>query len=116
MSEAGTGFRRVSAEDAEELYDRARSGVLAARACLMQWAAPLPDLEVTVTDEQWETVCLADTSAAEAELKLLEALEIIRTGILGWAPAEPPGEPEHGGEDDWDDTYDGRDYVRDGDA
>ena len=87
----------TSAEDAERSYDRARSGILAARACLMQWAAPLPDLEVTVTDEQWETVRKADALAGEAERKLLEALEIIRTGILGWAPAEPPG--EIGGED-----------------
>ena len=27
-----------------------------------------------------------------------------------------PDARQHGGEDDWDDTYDGRDYVRDGDA
>ena len=84
----------TSAEDAERLYDRARTGILAARASLMQWAAPLPDLEVTATDEQWETVCRADEAAGEAELKLLEALEIIRTGILGWAPAGPPGGDE----------------------
>ena len=93
MAEGGTSsYRAVSAEDAERWYDRARSAVLAARACLMQWAAPLPDLEVTVTDEQWATVRRADAAAGEAEGKLLEALEIIRTGILGWAPAEPPAE------------------------
>lgn len=84
----------TSAEDAERSYDRARTGILAARACLMQWAAPLPDFEVTVTDEQWETVRRADAAAGEAEEKLLEALEIIRTGILGWLPAEPPGDSE----------------------
>ena len=83
----------ASAEDAERAYDRARLGVLAARACLMQWAAPLPDLEVTVTDEQWETVRRAEAAASEAERKLEEALEIVRTGILGWPPAEPPREP-----------------------
>lgn len=96
MAEAS--YPAVSAEDAEEAYDRARSGILAARACLMRWAAPLPDLEVTVPGEQWETVCRADQAAAEAELKLLEALEIIRTGILGRAPAEPP-DPGTGGDD-----------------
>lgn len=87
----------TSAEDAEAAYDRARSGILSARACLMQFAAPLPDLEVTITDEQWEIVRRADAVAGEAERKMEEALEIIRTGILGWAPAEPP--EESGGDD-----------------
>jgi hypothetical protein len=80
----------TTAEDAERLYDRARLGILAARASLMQWAAPLPDLEVTVTDEQWEIVRRADAAAGEAERKLSEALEIIQTGLLGWPPPQPP--------------------------
>lgn len=82
----------ASAEDAERAMTRARLAVLAARASLMQWAAPLPDLEVTVTDEQWVIVRKADAAAGEAERKLLEALEVIRTGILGWPPPEPGDE------------------------
>ena len=87
----------ASAEDAETAYDRARFGILSARAALMQFAAPLPDLTVTITDERWEIVRRADATAGEAERKMEEALEIIRTGILGWPPAEPPD--EIGGED-----------------
>jgi hypothetical protein len=89
-----------SAEDAETAYQRASFGILSARACLMQFAAPLPDLEVTLSDQQWEVVRRVDAMAGEAELKMREALEIIRTGILGWAPAEPPAEP--GTRDDLD--------------
>lgn len=82
----------TSAEDAEHAYDRARFGILSARAALMQYAAPLPDLEVTIPDGQWEIVRSADTAAGEAERKMEEALEIIRTGLLGWPPPEPPGD------------------------
>lgn len=82
----------TSAEDAEHAYDRARFGILSARACLMQYAGPPPDFEVTISDEQWEIARRADAVAGEAERKMEEALEIIRTGILGWPPAEPPGE------------------------
>lgn len=88
----------TSAEDAERAYDRARSGILSARACLMRFAAPLPDLTVTIPDGQWEIVCKADDAAWVAERKMEEALEIIRTGLLGWPPPEPP--VESGGEDD----------------
>lgn len=82
----------TSAEGAEHAYDRARFGILSARAALMQYAAPLPDLEVTIPDGQWEIIRKADAVAGEAEQKMMEALEIIRTGLLGWPPAEPPGE------------------------
>lgn len=88
----------TSAEDAEHAYDRARLGVLSARAALMQYAAPLPDLEVTIPDGHWEIVRQADAVAGEAERKMEEALEIIRTGILGWPPAEPSEDTE--GRDD----------------
>lgn len=74
----------ASAEDAEHAYDRARFGILSARARLMQFAAPLPDLTVTIPD----------IAAGEAERKMEEALEIIRTGILGRAPAEPTRESD----------------------
>jgi hypothetical protein len=80
----------TDANDAEHAYDRARLRILAARAALMQYAAPLPDLEVTIPDDRWEIVCKADTIAGEAERKMEEALEIIRTGLLGWPPPEPP--------------------------
>ena len=80
----------ASAEDAESAYERACMTVLAARASLMQFAAPLPGLEVTIPDEQWEVVREADAAAGEAERRMREALEIIRTGLLGYAPAEPP--------------------------
>jgi len=86
----------TSAEGAESAYERACFGILRARACLMQFAAPLPDLEVTIPDEQWKIVLKADAVAGEAERKMREATEIIRAGLLGWAPAEPPG--EDGGE------------------
>jgi hypothetical protein len=90
----------TGAEDAEHAYDRARFGILSARAALMQYAAPLPDLTVTIPDGQWEIVRKADAAAAEAERKMEEAVEIIRTGLLGWPPAEPPGEGDgDGGED-----------------
>jgi hypothetical protein len=91
----------TSTEDAEHAYDRARFGILSARACLMQYAAPLPDLTVTIPDEQWEIVRKADAAAGEAERKMEEALEIIRTGLLGWPPPEPPSGSgsEEGGED-----------------
>jgi len=82
----------TSAEDAEHAYDRARFGIVSARAALMQFAAPLPDLTVTIPDEQWEIVRKADAAAGEAERKMDEALEIIRTGLLGWPPPEPPGD------------------------
>ena len=88
----------ASAEDAESAYERACMSVLSARACLMQFAAPLPDLEVAIPDEQWEVVRRADAVAGEAEQKMREALEIIRTGILGYAPAEPPD--DGGGSDE----------------
>jgi hypothetical protein len=78
----------TDAADAEGAYDRARFGVVSARACLMQFAAPLPDLTVTIPDGQWEIVRQADAAAGEAERKMAEALEIIRTGLLGWPPAE----------------------------
>jgi len=81
-----------SAEDAEHAYDRARFGIVSARAALMQYAAPLPDLEVTISDERWEIVRQADAIAGEAERKMEEALEVIRTGLLGWPPPEPPGD------------------------
>lgn len=84
----------TSAEDAERAYDRARSGILSARAALMQYAAPLPDLEVTIPDSQWEIARKADAIAGEAERKMEEALEIIRTELLGWPPPEPPGDSE----------------------
>lgn len=83
-------YTATSAEGAEKAYDRARSGILSARAALMQFAAPLPDLEVTISDEQWEIVRRADAAAGEAERKMEEALEIIRTELLGWPPPEPP--------------------------
>ena len=86
-----------SAGDAEHAYDRARFGIVSARAALMLYAAPLPDLEVTIPDEKWEIVRKADAVAGEAERKMDEALEIIRTGLLGWPPAEPPG--DIGGDD-----------------
>jgi hypothetical protein len=47
----------------------------------------------------WEVVLKADAAAGDAERKMAEALEIIRTGLLGWPPAEPPaetGEADHG--------------------
>jgi hypothetical protein len=87
----------TDAADAEHAYDRARFGILSARAALMLYAAPLPDLEVTIPDERWEIVRRADAVAGEAERKMEEALEIIRAGILGWPPPEPPG--DSGGED-----------------
>ena len=90
----------TDATDAEHAYDRARFGILSARACLMQFAAPLPDLTVTIPDGQWEIVRRADAAAGEAERKMEEALEIIRTGLLGWPPPEPPG--DNGDEDDAD--------------
>lgn len=80
----------TDAADAERAYDRARSGILSARAALMYYAGPPPDFEVTIPDEQWEIVCKADAAAGEAERKMEEALEIIRTGLLGWPPPEPP--------------------------
>jgi len=89
----------TSAEDAEHAYDRARFGITSARAALMQYAAPLPDLEVTIPDGQWEIVLRADAIAGEAGRKMEEALEVIRTGLLGWPPPEPPGEGGDGGED-----------------
>lgn len=90
----------ADAEDAEHAYDRARFGILSARAALMQFAAPLPDLEVTIPDEQWEIARKADAAAGEAERKMEEALEIIRTGLLGWPPPEPPDDGgSEGGED-----------------
>jgi hypothetical protein len=90
----------ASAEDAEDAYERACMSILGARDCLMQFAAPLPDLEVTIPDERWKVVREADAAAGEAERKMREALEIVRTGILGWAPAEPPRElDEDGGRD-----------------
>jgi hypothetical protein len=89
----------VSAEDAEHAYDRARFGIVSARDALMQYAAPLPDLTVTITDEQWETVRKADAVAGDAERKMEEAVEIIRTGLLGWPPPEPPGDSGEGRED-----------------
>ena len=89
-----------SAEDAEAAYDRARFGILSARACLMQFAAPLPDFDVTVTDEQWEIVRRADAVAGEAERKMLEAAEIIRTGLLGWGPPKPLGDSSEKGDGD----------------
>jgi hypothetical protein len=88
----------ASAEDAESAYERACMTILAARSRLMQFAAPLPDLEVAIPDEQWEIVRKADAVAGEAERKMREALEIIRTGLLGYAPAEPPDDA--GGRDD----------------
>ena len=90
----------TDAASAEAAYDRACFGIVSARACLMQFAAPLPDLEVTIPDEQWKIVRQADAVAGEAERKMREATEIIRAGLLGWAPAEPPGEDggEGGGE------------------
>jgi hypothetical protein len=88
----------VTGEDAEDAYERAAFGILSARACLMQFAAPLPDLTVTIPDEQWEIVRKADIAAGEAEQKMREALEIIRTGLLGYGPAEPPDDT--GGADD----------------
>lgn len=88
----------TTAEDAEKAYDRARFGIVSARAALMQYAAPLPDLEVTIPGDQWEIVRKADAIAGEAERKMDEALEIIRTGLLGWPPAEPPD--DSGGEHD----------------
>jgi hypothetical protein len=101
--ERGTARREAtataSAEDAEHAYDRARFGILSARAALMQYAAPLPDLTVTIPNERWETVRKADAIAGEAERKMEEALEVIRTGLLGWPPPEPPGESSEGGED-----------------
>ena len=90
----------TTAEDAEAAYDRARFGIVSARAALMQHAAPRPDLEVTIPDERWEIVVKADAIAGEAEQKMAEALEIIRTGLLGWPPPEPP---DDGSRDDLDD-------------
>ena len=90
----------TTTEDAEHAYDRARFGILSARACLMQYAAPLPDLTVTIPDEEWEVVRKADAAACEAERKMEEALEIIRTGLLGWPLAEPPSE---GGNEEYED-------------
>lgn len=84
----------ITADDAEKAYDRARFGIVFARAALMQYAAPLPDLEVKIPDERWEIVRKADAVAGEAERKMAEALEIIRTGLLGWPPPEPPGESD----------------------
>ena len=83
-----------SAQDAENAYERACMSVLAARACLVRYAAPPPDFEVTIPDGQWEVVRRADAAAGEAERKMREALEIIRTGLLGYAPAEPPYDGE----------------------
>jgi hypothetical protein len=80
----------TDAADAEAAYDRARFGIVSARDCLMQFAGPPPDFEVTIPDEQWEIVRKADAAAGEAERKMQEALEIIRTGLLGWPPPEPP--------------------------
>jgi hypothetical protein len=80
----------ADAADAEAAYDRARSGILSARACLMQFAGPPPDFTVTIPDEQWEIVRKADAAAGEAERKMEEALGIIRTGLLGWPPRVPP--------------------------
>ena len=57
----------ISTEDAEHAYDRARFGILSARAALMQYAAPLPDLEVTIPDDRWEVVRVADTLAARVK-------------------------------------------------
>ena len=82
----------TTAEDAEKAYDRARFGIVSARAALMQYAAPLPDLEVTIPDGKREIVRKADAIAGEAERKMAEALEILRTGLLGWPPPEPPGD------------------------
>ena len=88
----GGGAAMTSAEDAESAYDRARFGIVSARAALMQYAAPLPGLEVTIPDDKWEIVRKADAVAGEAEGKMDEALEIIRTGLLGWPPPESPGD------------------------
>ena len=90
----------ASAEDAEKAYDRARFGILSARAALMQFAAPLPDFEVTISDEWWEIVRKADAIAGEAEAKMEQALEVIRTELLGWPAPEPP-------DDDRGDDLDG---------
>lgn len=80
----------TSADDAEKAYDRARLRILAARAALMQYAAPLPDLEVTIPDDRWEIVRRADVIAGEAEAKMEQALEIIRVELLGWPAPQPP--------------------------
>ena len=82
----------TTAEDAEKAYDRARFGIVSARAALMQYAGPPPDFEVKLTDEQWEVVRTADLIAGAAEQKMEEALEIIRTGLLGWPDAQPQGD------------------------
>lgn len=82
----------TTAEDAEKAYDRARFGILSARAVLMQYAGPPPDFEVKLTAAQWEIVRTADAIAGAAELKMEEALEIIRTDLLGWPPPQPPDE------------------------
>lgn len=89
----------TDAAGAEQAYDRARFGILSARACLMQFAAPLPDLTVTIPDGQWEIVRKADAAAGDAQRKMEEALEIIRTSLLGWPPAEPPGDSGPGDSD-----------------
>jgi hypothetical protein len=87
----------ADAKDAEHAYDQACSALLSARACLMQFAAPLPDFKVTISDEQWEIVRRADAVAGEAEQKMWEATEIIRTGLLGWPPPEPPSDSDEEG-------------------
>jgi hypothetical protein len=87
----------TSAEDVERQLEVARFAILRARACWAHWVAPPPDLECTLTNEEYVKRAAIEQHAANAEYAMWDALRLIREQYLG-IRQEPLEEPPAPGE------------------